>query len=77
VLNREIKRYIEIALDAALAGAAYAWWGWIGVAVIGFVVFSRYFFLIIENQQATVNALKAVYSRLPDRCAFCHRENCR
>lgn len=74
LLKPALNRYLELAIDAALAGAAYAWFGWSGVAVIGFVVFAWFFLQIVENQQTHTKLLTAIYSRLPDRCAFCHRE---
>ncbi len=65
------KRYLEIAIDAVLAGAFYHFLGWIGFALFAFVAVSWFCLQLIDAQNVT---MKTLLSRLPDRCAFCHRE---
>lgn len=67
----EKKRYIEIAIDAAVAYVAYYLFGWIGFAIWVFFVMGILCVQAISNQRVMMNTL---LSRLPDRCAFCHRE---
>ena len=64
-------RYPEIVIDVVLAGTFYHFWGWIGFALFAFVVLSWFFLQLIDTQNVT---MKTLLSRLPDRCAFCHRE---
>jgi hypothetical protein len=68
------KRYAEIAeivIDVAVAFAAYHWLGWIGFSL--WVLFLGCWFVrqLVSDQHVI---MKALLSRLPDRCAFCHRE---
>jgi hypothetical protein len=65
------KRCLEIAIDAILAGAFYHFFGWIGFALFACVVLSWFFLQLIDAQNVT---MKTLISRLPDRCAVCHRE---
>ena len=58
-------------MDAAVAFGAYYLFGWIGVVVWAFFVAGWFFTQLVANQQVIMNTL---LSRLPDRCAFCHRE---
>ncbi len=66
-----MKRYVEIAVDVAVAFAAYYFLGWIGFALWTLFVVSWFATKLISNQQVI---MKTLLSRLPDRCAFCHRE---
>jgi hypothetical protein len=66
-----LKRYIEIAVDVAVAYGAYYLFGWIGLALVVFFVLSWFCIQLIESQRAVRDTL---LSRLPDRCTFCHRE---
>ena len=65
------KRYAEIAVDVAIAFAAYHFLGWIGFALWALFVLVHIATHIAGSQQIMV---KTLLSRLPDRCAFCHRE---
>lgn len=69
-----MKRYIEIAVDVILAFAAYYWLGWIGFALWALFVMSWLMLQAIDNQHLTMKLLSQMLLRLPDRCAFCHRE---
>ncbi len=66
-----LKRYIEIGIDAAVAWIAYYLFGWIGFAVWALFVISHFLSQLFGDQRIIMNTL---LSRLPDRCAFCHRE---
>ena len=66
-----LKRYVEIGVDAAVACTAYYLFGWIGFAVWAFFVISWFLIQLVGDQRTIMNTL---LSRLPDRCAFCHRE---
>lgn len=66
-----LKQYIEIAVDVAFACGAYRLFGWIGFAVWCFFNLSLFASRLMEHQQLIS---KTLLSRLPDRCAFCHRE---
>jgi hypothetical protein len=66
-----LKRYAELAADAAVAYAAYRLFGWIGFAVWSLFVISRFLADFVSHQHVIETTL---LSRLPDRCAFCHRE---
>jgi len=65
------KAYTEIAIDVAVAFAAYYFFGWIGFALWVLFVFSWFAVQLIRDQRTMMQTL---LSRLPDRCAFCHRE---
>jgi hypothetical protein len=65
------RRYIEIAVNTAGAYGAFYFFGWIGFAIWVFIVMCLFSVQITNNQQVIKNTL---LSRLPDRCAFCHRE---
>jgi hypothetical protein len=65
------KRYLEVGLDAAVAVGLYYLVGWIGVVGWAFFVAVLLLSQLLTNQRAIVRILT---SRLPDRCAFCHRE---
>jgi hypothetical protein len=71
MLGARLKQYIEMAVDVAVAFAAYYWLSWVGFALWVFFVMSRFCIQLISNQQVM---MKTLLSRLPDRCAFCHRE---
>lgn len=58
-------------MDTALAAAAYYFLGWIGFAVWAFFVVGRYAVQLVGYQRTMTQTM---LSRLPDRCAFCHRE---
>ncbi len=66
-----LKRYAELAADAVVAYVAYRLFGWIGFAVWSLFVISRFLAEFVTHQHAIE---KTLLSRLPDRCAFCHRE---
>jgi hypothetical protein len=66
-----MKRYLEVGIDAGFAGGAYYFFGWIGLAVWAIFLFGWYATQMISNQRIMTQTL---LSRLPDRCAFCHRE---
>jgi hypothetical protein len=65
------RRYLEIVIDAVLAGTFYHFLGWIGFALFAFVALSWFLLQLIDAQNVT---MKTLLSRLPDRCAVCHRE---
>ncbi len=64
-------QYVEIGLDVLIAFIAYYFGHWIGFALFVFFVFCVFAVQMIQAQKTTMNTL---LSRLPDRCAFCHRE---
>lgn len=66
-----LKRYVEIGADAAATYVAYYLFGWIGLAFWAVFLICWFATQLIGNQQVIINTL---LSRLPDRCAFCHRE---
>jgi hypothetical protein len=66
-----IKQYLEVGFDTVVAYAAHRFFGWIGFGVWVFFVISVFAIKMITAQKTTLNTL---LSRLPDRCAFCHRE---
>jgi hypothetical protein len=66
-----MRRYVEISVDAAVACGAYYLFGWIGFAIWGLFLICWFATQLISNQQVM---MKTLLSRLPDRCAFCHRE---
>jgi hypothetical protein len=66
-----LKRYFEIGFDVGVAGVAYYLFGWIGLALWMFFVVSVFGNRLLTDQQVIMNTL---LSRLPDRCAMCHRE---
>jgi hypothetical protein len=71
-VNRNtLKQYVGIAVDVAFACGAYRLFGWIGFAVWCFLNLSLFASQLMEHQQLIS---KTLLSRLPDRCAFCHRE---
>jgi hypothetical protein len=65
------KLYIEIAADLVVAAVAYHFFGWIGFALCALFVMSQFAVQLIRAQRVMMNTL---LSRVPDRCAFCHRE---
>lgn len=65
------KTYLEVIIDALVAGTAYYFLGWIGFALWAFFVVSLFAVQLIGAQRTIMQTL---LSRLPDRCAFCHRE---
>jgi hypothetical protein len=66
-----LKRYAEIGADVAIAWVAFHLFGWIGLTLWTLFVISWFATQLISNQQTI---MKTLLSRLPDRCAFCHRE---
>ena len=64
-------QYVEIAVDAAIAYAAYYFFGWIGFAIWTSIVVTRFLAQLVRDQRAIA---KVLLERLPDRCGFCHRE---
>lgn len=71
MLAMKTKQYIEVVLDAAAAFVWYYFWGWIGFALWVFFVVSLFCVQMIQAQKTTMTTL---LSRLPNRCAMCHRE---
>jgi len=65
------KRYLEVGLDAAVAVGLYYLVGWIGVVAWAFFVAVVILSQLLTNQRAILGILT---SRLPEQCAFCHRE---
>ncbi len=63
--------YIEIAIDVAIAYLMFYFFGWIGFALAAFFVVALLGGRLINSQRLI---LRTLLSRLPDRCAFCHRE---
>lgn len=66
-----LSQYGEIAVDIAVAVAAYYFLHWVGFALWAFFVLCNYGYQITNYQKTMMNTL---LSRLPDRCAMCHRE---
>jgi hypothetical protein len=66
-----LKRYAEIALDVAIGSIGYYYLGWIGLALWALFLICNYLYQMCSDQKIMMNTL---LSRLPDRCAFCHRE---
>jgi hypothetical protein len=66
-----LKHYGEIALDLTIAAVAYYFWHWIGFALVALFIVCNYGYQIANYQKTMMNTL---LSRLPDRCAMCHRE---
>jgi hypothetical protein len=67
----KLAHYGEIAVDLAVAVAAYYFLHWIGFALVALFIVCNYGYQIANYQKTTMNTL---LSRLPDRCAMCHRE---
>jgi len=61
----------ELVGDAVVAYVAYRLFGWIGFAVWTLFVMTHFLYQLLIVQR-TMSA--TLLSRLPDRCAFCHRE---
>jgi hypothetical protein len=66
-----VKGLIEVVTDAAVAGSAYYFFGWIGVAIWTLFVIGMFCTQMISNQRLILDTM---LERLPVRCAFCHRE---
>ncbi len=66
-----LKKYGTIAVDVVVAVAAYYFIGWIGLVAFVIFMFSLFFHELIQKQDVI---MKTLLSRLPDRCAVCHRE---
>jgi hypothetical protein len=66
-----LERYVEVVVDVAVGFGAYYFLGWIGLALWALLVMSWLATQLTRNQQII---MKTLLSRLPDRCAFCHRE---
>jgi hypothetical protein len=60
-----------VGFNVVIAFVAYRFLGWLGFGVWVFFVISMFAVQMITTQKTTLNSL---LSRLPDRCAFCHRE---
>jgi hypothetical protein len=67
----KIGAFLEVGADVLIALVAYRFFGWIGFAVAVLFVFGLVAVQLIGIQRNMMNTL---LSRLPDRCAFCHRE---
>jgi len=70
-VKRAIERYFYVTLDAVGAFIAYHFFGW-----VGFGCWALFTLLFILNQihEAMTTTMTTLLSRLPDRCAMCHRE---
>jgi hypothetical protein len=66
-----LAQYVEIAVDLGVAILAYYFLHWFGFALWVFFVLCNYGYQITIYQKTTMNTL---LSRLPERCAMCHRE---
>jgi hypothetical protein len=66
-----LKTYAEIGVGVAIAAGAHYFLGWIGFALWALVVVIWFAVQVISNQKVI---MKTLLSRLPERCAFCHRE---
>lgn len=69
-----LKLYIEITVDVAVAYGAYYLFGWIGLSLWALFVISWFLVQVISNQSAAIKNQALILARLPERCAFCHRE---
>src|SRR5579859_1267691 len=69
--NVSWKQYLEVGVDVAVAVALYYFVGWVGVAAWAFFVAVLILSQLLTTQRAILGILA---SRLPNRCAFCHRE---
>lgn len=65
------ERWLGMAIRGAIAYAAYRLFGWIGFGIWVFVATFELLLQLVERQKTISDTL---LSRLPDRCAFCHRE---
>jgi hypothetical protein len=65
------KHYIEIGGDVIAAVIAYAIGHWLGFAIAVLYIACAYGYKALTIMQTTRDVL---LSRLPDRCAMCHRE---
>jgi hypothetical protein len=70
-MSPALRRNLEIGGDVVVAAVAYYLFRWPGLALWAFFVFCRYLAELIFTQRMVMNTL---LSRLPDRCAVCHRE---
>jgi hypothetical protein len=70
-LRMKLAHYGEIAIDLVVAVVVYYYAHWIGFALWVFFVLCNYGYQIADSQKTIMNTL---LSRLPDRCAMCHRE---
>ena len=67
----KLKDYVEIAIDLVIAAVAYYFLHWIGFALFALFIICNYANQIANYQKTMTQTL---LSRLPDRCAMCHRE---
>ena len=67
----KLRHYGEIALDLTIAVIAYYFLHWIGFALVSLFIVCNYGYQIANYQKTTMQTL---LSRLPNRCAMCHRE---
>ena len=67
----KLRHYGEIALDLTIAVIAYYFLHWIGFALVSLFIVCNYGYQIANDQKTTMQTL---LSRLPNRCAMCHRE---
>lgn len=65
------KHIAEIALDLLITCVAFYWARWFGFALCVVFIASYYAVRVLLVLQTIQNVL---LSRLPDRCAMCHRE---
>jgi hypothetical protein len=69
-----LRRTVGIAFNAVVAYAAYYLFGWIGLAIWVVIVISWFATQLLGNQRVVTSTLNTLLSRLPERCAVCHRE---
>ena len=70
-MNLTLKSYATICLDVLLVSIAFYFGHWIGFALAVFFIVSVYALQLLAIMETARNVL---LSRLPDRCAMCHRE---
>jgi len=70
-MNLKWKQVASIAFDLLVVCVAYYFWHWFGFALAVFFFASVHVLEALTIMQTTRDVL---LSRLPDRCAMCHRE---
>jgi hypothetical protein len=70
-MNLTWKQYVEIGCDVLAVFLALLFGHWVGFAIAAFTIFLVYAYKALMLLQTTRDVL---LSRLPERCAMCHRE---
>ena len=70
-MNLTSKQFAAIGFNLLFVSAVFYFGRWFGFALAVVLLASAYCYQILTTLQATRDAL---LSRLPDRCAMCHRE---